>query len=293
MNAPFYYDYLNTVTAEVSASTVHCANTHLVRFFSKYLLQKCMSIWKWDLPENWDENFFKYCLYCYGFIAIINTDKYGVIPQPCTLGGYNIFYQPSYINISNPLLNSSQELKIGVDCELIKLQPDYGSIMDIVLYYADLLALCSDAIGMNLMNSKLSYVFAADNKASAETYKKLYDKIARGEVATFIDKTLFDDNGNVKWKMFSNNLNQNYITSTVLSDMNKIEQMFFTEIGIPNANTDKKERLIIDEVNSNNFETYSRCDMWLDEIKKTMKKAERMFNGLHLDVNWRKGAYNI
>lgn len=68
--------------------------------------------------------------------------------------------------------------------------------------------------------------------------------------------------------------------------MRKIEQMFATDIGIPNANTDKKERMIVDEVNSNNFETQSRCDMWLMSMQKEFEKANKMF-GLNLSVDWR------
>ena len=62
--------------------------------------------------------------------------------------------------------------------------------------------------------------------------------------------------------------------------------MFDTEIGIPNANTDKRERLVTDEVNANNVETASRCEMWLESIKAGMEKANNMF-GLSLDVDWR------
>lgn len=46
--------------------------------------------------------------------------------------------------------------------------------------------------------------------------------------------------------------------------------MFDTDIGIPNANTDKRERLITDEVNSNNAETLSKCALWLDQCQKVV-----------------------
>ena len=76
------------------------------------------------------------------------------------------------------------------------------------------------------------------------------------------------------------------IADALLSDLRKIEAMFDTDIGIPNSNTDKKERLITDEVNSNNVETASKCAMWLDELKKGCKKANDLF-GLSLSVDWR------
>ena len=63
--------------------------------------------------------------------------------------------------------------------------------------------------------------------------------------------------------------------------------MFSTAIGIPNANTDKKERLITDEVNANNEETESLCELWLEQLKKTCDKTNEMF-GIDISVDWRK-----
>jgi len=76
------------------------------------------------------------------------------------------------------------------------------------------------------------------------------------------------------------------VVSDILSDMRKIEAMFCTEIGIPNANQDKAERLITDEVNANNVETSVRCEMWMEELRKGLTKANEMFN-ITLGVEWR------
>jgi hypothetical protein len=283
---PFSADYINAANSVVSPSTVHCRNTTLSLYFQRYLLQKAMSVFKWEMPVDWSKNYTLYTLYCWGFFAVVNTDRYGVIPQACGLRGYDVFYQPTHAIITNPLLSGTLEPRIGLQCELVRLQPDYGGIMDIVSYYADMLALCAESVGMNLVNSKLAYVFAAENKAMAETFKKLYDQIAAGNVSAVIDKQLFREDGKPNWQMFNQNVGQNYVADKVLSDMRKIESMFCTEVGIPNANTDKKERLITDEVNANNIETRSKCDLWLEELKESCAKVRDMF-GIKLDVNWR------
>ncbi len=284
--APFYYDYKNKIVSSTSPNTVHCKNTGLQRYFQKYLLQKAMSVFEWTMPETWAQNYILYVLYCWGAVAVFNTDKFGVIAQDCGLSGYDVFYQPTHAVITNPLIRGTVNAKIGVECTVLKLQPNYGGIMDIVNYYADMLALCAESIGMNLVNSKLSYVFAAGNKTAAESYKKAVDKIYGGDPAVFMDKSLFSDDGKPAWQMFNQNVGQNYIVDKVLSDMRKIEEMFATDIGIPNANTDKKERMIIDEVNANNFETQSRCDMWLQELQKSCEKTSEMFD-IELSVDWR------
>lgn len=285
--APYLYDYVNSYNGAIDPSTVHIKNTGLNRYFQKYLLQKALSVFKWDLPENWDRTYFLYVLYCWGFLAVFRTDKYGVIPQGCGLKGYNIFYQPTNATICNPLLRGILEPRIDVDCTIIKLQPTYSGIMDIVSYYANLMSLVTEALGVNLLNSKLSYVFGASSKAQAESFKVLYDKMASGEPAVFVDKNLFKDDGTPSWFTFSQNLKESYLGDELLLALRKIDNMFATDIGIPNANTEKRERLNSDEVNANNFETRSKCELWLDTLKEGIEKTNSMFD-LSLSVDWRE-----
>lgn len=283
---PAFYDFANAYTSYHQPGTVHSQNTVLVGYFRRYLLQKAMSVFKWKLPETWQKNYFLYVLYCWGYIAILETDKFGVIPQQCGLRGYNVFYQPTNAIIANPLLKGIREPRIGEECVLMKLQPDYGGILDLVNYYAEEMALCSDAISVNLINSKLSYILAGKNKSTAESLKELYDRVASGQPAVAIDKNLMDDTGKPTWLPFTQDLKSQYIVTDVLSDMRKIEAMFCTDVGIPNANTDKRERLIGSEVDANNVETYGRSAMWLEELKRSCEEARSMF-GIELDVDWR------
>ena len=280
------YDYINLYSASRSPSTVHVKNTRLSRYFRKYLLQKAFSVFKWTLPWEWDRDYFLYTLYCRGFIAILNTARYGTICQECSPGGYNLYYRPSYVIVTNPLIRDTLTLYIDRDCVLLKLQPDYSSIMDIVSYYADQLALASEAMGVNLVNTKSGVVFGADGKAQAETFKKMFDNLSEGDPAVVIGKKLLNDDGSPNWFPFVQNVKESYVTSDILSDMRKIEAMFDTEIGIPNANTDKRERLISDEVNANNVETATRCELWLETLRTGLDKANDMF-GLQLAVDWR------
>ena len=286
MSSPYNYDFINAYNGVMSPSTVHVKNTGLARFFKRYLLQEAFSVFDWKMPETWDKNYFLYVLYVIGFIGIVETDRYGVIPQHGGLGGYTVQYQPQYMLISNPLIANTMKPVIGEDCVCLRLQPDYCGLYDIIDYYGDLMALCAEAAGVNLLNSKLSFIFAADSKTTAESFKKLYDQIAGGEPAVFADKNLFDDEGNLRVTMFNQNVGENFITDRLLDTMRTIRCQFLTDIGIPNANTDKRERLITDEVNANNFETRAKCAVWLDELKKGCKQAREMF-GIELSVDWR------
>lgn len=282
---PVFYDYANAAISLVSPSTMH-TNSSLKWYFTRYLLQKAMAVFKWKMPETWAQNYILYTLYCWGYFAVVNTNKFGVIGQACSLSGYDVFYQPTTATIANPLLKGITQPKIDVQCTLVRLQPDYGSIMDKINFYADILALSAETVGTNLFNSKLAYVFASQNKAAAETFKKMYDKIASGEPAVFMDKGLFNDDGSPNWLMFNQDLKNSYIVSEIMDDMRKWECKFCSDLGIPNNDNEKKERLITAEVESNDVEVKLWADLALEELKKSCEKTRKMF-GIELDVDWR------
>ena len=284
---PYTYDYMNLVLSRFNPSAIHTKDTALFNYFVRYLFQKLLSVYEFkNLPEWWAENYFKYVLFGDGYIAVFDTDRYGVIPQQCTLSNdHTIFYQPSEVLIANPVLQELR-LKIGRDCELLKLQPDYASAMDIVCTYADLLAVALETANINLMNSKASFIFMAQNKAEAETYKKLYDELAGGKPFAIVSKTLMNEDGTKNWDFFIQNVGQNYITDRILNDMKTIEDQFNTKVGIPNANTQKRERLISSEVMANDIDTKALVNVWLDTMHSDLDRINGRY-GLDIQVDYR------
>ena len=287
-NVPYSYQFMNLYNSAISPSTVHCKNTALVNYFTRYLLQKALSVYDFTgLPEEWAVNYFKYCIFAFGYLAVFNTERYGVICQECTLSDtYTLFRQPNIAIITNPVFKKSLELKIGKECEIIKLQPDYGNVMDIVSVYADMMALCLETAGINLLNSKTSYIFMSDNKAAAESFKKLYDKVASGEPMAVIDKNLLNEDGSQNWDFFLQNVGQNFIVDKVMDSLKNLEDQFNTRIGIPNANTQKRERLITDEVKANDVDTHSLVYLWLDTLRDGLERVNKRF-GLNLGVEYK------
>lgn len=275
-NPPFDYTQINAYESSIRPSTVHTKNTAIFGYYQRYLFQKLTSQFKWTLPEGWSDTYFLGCLYGWGSVAIFNSRKFGVIPQAGALYGYNVFYQPTTVQIANPLLPPMQ-LEIGKDCVLFRLQRDYRGALDLVNYYADLLATSVESLAMNIMNSKLSYVFAVSSKNAAQTGKELMDRVNSGELAVWVDKGLFDDDGNPSWQPFSQNVGQNYIADKILSNMRQIESEFDTRVGIPSVNIDKKERLITAEAERNDVETDSIVAQWYDTIQECIAEVNRAY----------------
>lgn len=283
----YSYDFINKYNAHIKPSTVHSQDNATTWYFRRYLLQKVISVFEFkNIPETWSTDYFLYTLFVCGFVAVIDTDKFGVIPQHCSLFGYDVFYRPTNASIANPKLKGILQPRIGTQCALIRMQPDYGSCWDIVSYYADLLSLATEAIAANMVNSKLAYVFACDDKTIAESFKKMYDKINEGDPAVFADKKLFTEDGQPMWDSFQNNLKQNYIVKDILEDMTKIDARFCTEIGIPNVNMAKESGVTDNEVEANNIDTKSKASLWLDTMREGVQQANDLF-GLNITVDFR------
>ena len=286
------YDFLNIYNGRRSPGTIHAASTELGAYFRRYLFQKAVSVFDLQCPETWSKDYFWYVLYGAGYIGILDVPGMGVIPQYCTYKGYNVFYQPKAFLVANPAIQNGtpQERTLGPagNGVLIKLTPDYCGICDLVGYYADLMAVTAEGMGINILNSKLAYIFAVDNQASANSFKKMMDQINAGQPGVVIDKNLLDEEGKPTWQTFAQDLRQNFIAPELQETMDKIERMFEQEIGIPNTGgTEKKERLITDEVNANNVSTYSKAELWLQNIRSGCEEANAKF-GLNLAVDWRE-----
>lgn len=283
---PAGYDLINQFNGAFSPSTVHIKDSYTYQLFMRYFTEKALSAYKWKMPESWGKDYFLYTLYSWGYIAVLDTWQFGVCAQFPALEGYTLYYQPSHIVINNQWLSNIRR-KIGYNAVLFKCMPDYKGVLDLISNFAAQKALLSCCFEVNVLNSNLSTVFGVSDKKMAENMKKLYDKIAQGEPAVFFKKpadTLNPDNK--IWDVFHSDVKSNYIVSDLMVDMGKLEDEFDTWFGIPNANTDKRERLVTDEVNSNNAETASFAGRMLERFKESCAEVNRIFQGDYMSVDW-------
>lgn len=289
----YAYGWENMENSGFSPSEIHSLDNALARYNFKYLFQRAMSVLDFSIPEEWDHGFFMRTLYGIGWVIILNTDEFGIIPQFGNLSGFDLYYNPAWAEVVNPVFNLDgignkyNRLRIGEDCTLLRLGTAYRGIGDICAHYAAQLANAETSLNVNLFNTRFAYIFAAKNKAQAETLKRIYDDIASGKPAVFTDRKLLDENGKLSVQMLSQDVRNVYIAGDLLNDMRTILNNFDSMIGIPNTNYSKKERLITDEANMNNFETRALCYTWMDVLKQDIKKANSMY-GLDLSVDFRK-----
>ena len=261
--------------------------TRLFISYTEWCLKKLFGAFEFSgIPETWDYDYFLTHLFIDGYIAVTDT-AIGVIPLLCGVTGINVFDHPTTAIFSNPVLGNFERELFGenraTSCALVKLQYDYNGVMPIVERYAELLAMCDNSIAVNLRNSKVAFIGFVSSKQQAATVQKMYDDIDSGKPAVYVkhgDGLTSDD-------IYYNHVKETYIANDVQLLKQSIKNDFLTEVGLNNANTDKRERLIVDEVNANNDEVQANVQHWLDNIREGLTHANELF-GLNLSVKLRK-----
>lgn len=246
-------------------------------YYVDTLFRKAQSIYKIEgMPETWDYDYFLSILLSQGFITVTNTPL-GVLPLRCGISGINVFNHPTKVIIANPVIGNL-ERTIDEDCTLIKLQYNYRSIMDIIYKYATMLAECDGSIAVNLMNSKVSFIGFCNSKAQSETMKAMYSEISKGVPAVYVKADQVTPE-----QIYYNHVKENFVAGEIQILKRKIMSEFLTEIGVNNANTDKKERLTDNEVEANDSEIQLNAGYWLDNIREGLEKTNKMFD-LNLSI---------
>ena len=291
MYIPLNYNQINAAAGTYNPSMVKSYNNRTFAFWERSLFQRACSVLKFDLPDPWKgsvQDFFNYCLFKFGFLAISENDEYGQFFQPCSLSGYDFYYQPTEAIISNPKYDA--RLKIGEECEILKLTPDYFGIWDIISYYAEKLSVLDNAINMSLINNKFAFLLGARNKAAGEALKKMLDKINKGEPAVIYDMKLLNDPTDKdvpfqEWRR--DNLKDSYLTTDQLQDFQTILNNFDTEVGIPTIPYQKKERMVTSEAKSKIIDSTSRSRVWYETLTSSIKNIKELYPDIKLDVELR------
>lgn len=262
-----------------NTSVVYYTNECIKKLFGVYSIEK--------VPDGWDIDYMKERIFLDGMLCITDTAA-GVLPLQTGVSGFNVFNHPTTCVIANPVLGSF-ERTIDKDCALVKLQFNYGNVWPIINRYAALLASCDSAIAVNLINTKATAIFGAETKAEAESYKKMYDQMTEGKPAVFIGENIAKK---LTERLLFNRVKESYIAADVEDLKQRLMDDFLSDIGINNANTDKRERLNTYEVVSNTQEVRSGAEHWLQNVNDGFKRANELY-GLSLRMirhEWKPDA---
>lgn len=267
---------------------IKAQNTLRVDFYRRELWRIFLGSVRVVVPEHWSIDYFRANLLYKGQIAIAKK-KGVVVPYSYTVETRNAWHYPVDI-ISNDLVNIGKR-KVSVDCEIIYLESAgyystlYGiGIESLIDIYAEKLANCDGSIDINLLVSRTPWLAEVEDEDQANDFKALMTRIMSGVPAAYYKRKRKSESPIKGPELPFQRLpvKENYVANDVQLAKRAIMDEFLTLIGVNNANTGKKERLITDEVNANNEELVAAVDLWQNNVNRQIKKVKKLF-GSELD----------
>ena len=291
INVPVDYEGLNTYNSMRSVAG-RVQNDYNTAFYMRALYQRVISGTTFKLPKSWRKakRYFKNVLFSLGYIGIVKTPQYGVIPQICNFSGYGLYLQPVKMLVNQPLVEF--EGTIGEDCELIHLCGDYRGVWDIIEHFAIRLSVAITSVDCALMNERISLLAAGKSKQASETLKFLYEKISAGEPFAVYDKAIktdsLDGSDEPIWT-YSQDVASQYISDKLLADIDTLLMQFDREIGIA-AVGEKKERMLTDEIALQQDDACARSTTWFENLSDSFDAVNELFPELGLSFTMKYGG---
>lgn len=304
---PFNYEQINVAAGLYNPSPVKSFNNATFAYWSRSLFHRAMSVIKFKgLPESWDKEstkeFLYYCLFRFGYVIVYKDPIFGFVFQPCSLEGFDFYYQSVVARVSNPAYDRSNNriIRIGnvpattdtgeadLSGELLCITPDHYGIWDVIEHYAARLSALDSGIDMSIVNNKFAFILGARTKGIAAALKKVIDLVNKGEPAVVFDQRIGNDvNKDVEpFVQWDRKLKENYILTDQLQDKQTILNEFDAEIGIPSIPYQKKERLVEHEATSKTIDAVARCTTWLECLNGSMKNINTRY-GTNLSAELR------
>lgn len=208
----------------------------------------------------------------------IETAKDNIIFTPVTRELFNIYNAAATATlVNNRGVNyiSQETKKVNEDVVIIYAQRNHLPIRKRIDYYASRLANIDLTIDINLTAHKMPIGVAVD-EANAQRREELVNKLDSGEGILFLS---VEDINAIKAVIPG--------APFILDKLQHQREVIFNEaltyLGINNSNIEKAERLITDEVNSNNDLIALNGGCIIDEIKEGFDRTNEVF-GTNIQV---------
>ena len=244
---------------------------------------KAISMFEWiNLPKEIDERYLELMLCQNGYVCFFkdqlvpDVDTYFALQ--CTLGGrFNVYNIPTVYQIYTA--SGYNTRRTAEDSVIIYNNLLHSPTVPLLMYHAYNIANVERTIEINLNQLKRPYIFLVPEN-QRYTFIKLVNDIKNNQDVIIGNKDLNLDNVNPV----------NAITPNNTLDLYTLKKRYYnealTDMGINNLNVDKKERLVSDEVSSNDEDVLINRNSMLYARKMACKQINDMF-GLNIDVKFR------
>lgn len=247
-------------------------NTTFQKYYNQFMLL-ALNMFEWEnLPEGIETRHIEKPLIEYGYSFFYNDEDFGFVCLPCTITGFNIYNEPTRIQINNQIIHKSMDIDEGV---LILNNDLRTGLYPIIINYASRLSEIETSINTNIFQQKFPFIVEC-SKDNEYSVRQMLKNIHENEPYILVKKKL--DLMDIK----IDDLSVPYVADKLLDDKKKIESELLTLFGLNNV-ADKKERLIVDEANANNDYINRNVDLLYKNRKQACDKINEKF-GLNISV---------
>lgn len=257
------------------------------------LMEIAMSVFKWKgLPKGVDERMMEFWLLRDGFVgffydeALKHDDKrrapegYAVLPMMIQ-GSWDMYEYPKE---RRAYAVNGFNYECDEDNSVIVFNNYLRVPMWMTLWqYAFRLAECQRTIDINMRQQRTARLIACDEKEKL-TWENISKEVDEGKPWIHAYKGLDLDN------LKSIDTSVPFVANEVQVYKHQLWNEALTFLGVENVNTDKKERLISDEVINNMGDVESQRFVRLNARKQACDEINELF-GLDVDVEFRSGVY--
>lgn len=238
----------------------------------------CANQFKWSgLPDGVTSHWVEEALITNGSIAAYMDSDLGLIfgvgnyVGPQTHYGYQAYYEFNSAVLHRKFrVDHSKETKNGVVIQNDSLMyPRWITITN----YAYKLAQLKNYIDINLKTTSTPFAIVAKKKSKMKALTDLWKQIASGQPLVSTSLDLNDSN-----EFQQLNLNTNYLVDSLQNQFDATRAEALTLLGVNNQNTEKAERMVVDEVNANNENIAMNLSNLLSYRKEAVELINAKFN---------------
>lgn len=249
------------------------------------LFELAINMFKWDnLPDTVDERFLELALCEKGYCLYFNDEIMGNLALTCMIGGELDVYRIPTRRIAFAV-NGYQAERTNKDSVLIYNNYLHTPTMQTISLYAERLTAIERAIDLNVNAQKTPIALLTDEKQK-RTIEEIYRKYEGNTPVIIGAKNL--DLDSVK----ALTTGAPYVADKLNILKRQIWNEALTFFGIENANTEKRERLVSDEITSNLGGVQAQRYVMLNAREQAADKINRMF-GTNISVKFRQDILGL
>ena len=244
---------------------------------TKYYQMLALNRYRWEnLPNGIESRYIEEMLYDNGECAMFDHPDFGLtVLRSSSRENLNIYGEPTKLSLTG--FNEHRTVMMDECVRIMNNDLALPTLPNIV-YYARRMAEIDDIIMQNLRQQRVPYLFATEENNSY-SMKSLYDRMYQGEPAIFIDKEMLKgEPENIKVIPTA----APYLVDKLQIQKQEMERELLTFLGINNT-LEKKERLVVDETNSNNQFIKMASDIGFKQRQLACEQMNQMF-GLNVRV---------